>query len=148
MKIDREDAQRLRDTVNADVKDDGARILLHRAINALPVELQVVSAPRPDVDNRASWRALIASSLTEGQQADFEAHEFVPCYTCSIQPGSPTLCRGCLANRQTIAELREARTAGLEKLMVVQRGLAAASHDAATMESRLNGMIAVVEQEI
>ena len=146
MKVNREDAQRLRDSVNADVKDDGARILLHRAINAMPLE--VVPAPRPDVDNRESWRALIASSLPEGEQADFAAHEFVPCYTCSIAPGAPSLCRGCLANRQTIAELREARTAGLEKLMVVQRGLAAASHDAATMESRLNGMIAVVEQEI
>lgn len=69
--------------------------------------MKIESSPRPDDESRASWRALIRSSLPEGEQYDFDRREFVPCFTCSSAPGAPSLCRGCLANRQSISELHE-----------------------------------------
>jgi hypothetical protein len=38
-------------------------------------------------------------------------HEFMECDTCRAKPGSPTLCKGCLHNRELINRLiRENRT--------------------------------------
>lgn len=69
---------------------------------------RVVSAPRPvDDHDRERWRETIAESLPKHELREFGERQFVPCYTCSVAPGCPSLCRGCLANRQTIAELRE-----------------------------------------
>lgn len=71
--------------------------------------LTIVPSPRPEDDSRQAWRELIAESLPKDvERIDFHQHRFVPCYRCSTLPGSPSLCRGCLANRQTIDELREA----------------------------------------
>lgn len=68
----------------------------------------VVPAPRPADDvNRAAWRKQIADYLQEVDRYDFEARRFVPCNICRAKTGSPTLCGGCLANRQTIDELHE-----------------------------------------
>ena len=35
--------------------------------------------------------------------------EFIECDTCKVKPGSPTLCAGCLNNRQAISALSKAR---------------------------------------
>lgn len=79
-----------------------------RAREQQPKEIKNVPAPRPVEDTRWAWRCAISSLLPEGERHDFDRHEFVPCHTCSTKTGSPGLCRGCLANRQTITELREA----------------------------------------
>jgi len=34
---------------------------------------------------------------------------FVECDTCKAKPGTPTLCNGCLTNRNTIAVFEEER---------------------------------------
>jgi hypothetical protein len=36
--------------------------------------------------------------------------EFVECDTCRVKPGTPTLCRGCIANRSTINKLKKQLT--------------------------------------
>lgn len=69
--------------------------------------MKIEPSSRPEDESRASWRALIRNSLPEGERYDFDRREFVPCFTCSSAPGAPSLCRGCLANRQTVSELRE-----------------------------------------
>ena len=33
--------------------------------------------------------------------------EFIECDTCRAKPGSPTLCNGCLKNRQIIYKAKE-----------------------------------------
>lgn len=112
-------------------------------------DIKIDPAPRPEDDtSRASWRRLIAASLPEGDQADFEAREFVPCRWCSTAPGSPSLCRGCLANRQTITELRETRDAQLKLLVGVHRALKGAAHEASCLESRLVGVITAIDPEV
>jgi hypothetical protein len=69
----------------------------------------ITPAPRPvDDTGRGTWRAMISLSLGDDtRKLDFARHQFVPCHTCASKPGSPTLCSGCLANRQTIDELHE-----------------------------------------
>jgi hypothetical protein len=112
--------------------------------------MKIEEAPRPEDDSRANWRALITASLPEHEQRDFERHEFVPCYACSSKPGSPSLCRGCLANRQTITELQEQRDAfkrkGAETSELARRAAAQAAHEAASLESRLLGLITSIEK--
>lgn len=110
--------------------------------------MKIENAPRPETDDRKTWRAMISASLPEGEQADFEAREFVPCRTCSTAPGCPSLCRGCLANRQTIAELREARQKQLDLLRRLHQSIANAAHDASCVESRLLGITTAIETEI
>lgn len=68
--------------------------------------IKIVDAPRPEEDTPETWRALIRSSLPEHERGDFDRDDFVPCFTCSSAPGCPSLCRGCLANRNTIGRLR------------------------------------------
>jgi hypothetical protein len=62
VKFSREDAQRLRDIVNADVMDDSARIMLHRTINAFPVDTvedQPPPIPSETTGQRAVWPVVI-----------------------------------------------------------------------------------------
>ena len=45
--------------------------------------------------------------------------EFQACETCAAQPGSPTLCSGCLANRQTISQLVTLNEKAVKKLRLI-----------------------------
>lgn len=111
-------------------------------------KVSIVPAPRPANESRESWRAVIAEALPEGEQIDFAALEFVPCWSCSTAPGAPHLCRGCLANRQTITELREQRQKQLDMLLRLQQGIRNAAHEASCVESRLIGIATAIETEI
>lgn len=64
----------------------------------------IVPAPRPEDDNDETQR--IAAMLDEPRRRTFLQEGFVECDACAAKPGSPTLCRGCLANRALIAYLR------------------------------------------
>lgn len=73
------------------------------------MHIEVTPASRPvDDTSRESWREQIATRLNPTARIDFEKRQFVPCDRCAAKPGAPTLCVGCLANRQTIEEIHEA----------------------------------------
>lgn len=68
-------------------------------------KITVVPAPRPEhEDEDDNWQA-VADLLDESRRRTFLQEGFVECDTCAAKPGSPTLCRGCLANRTLIAYL-------------------------------------------
>ena len=74
---------------------------------ATRTDIEIIEAERPEEDTPETWRKLIAQGLRDEcrQEAFFRA-EFVECDTCARKPGSPPLCAGCLANRNTIEDLR------------------------------------------
>lgn len=61
------------------------------------------------------WHQLI-DHLAEGKDIDSFFNEllkkkvigkFMECETCNLKPGSPFLCKGCVANRETISKLND-----------------------------------------
>jgi hypothetical protein len=80
---------------------------------------------------------------------------WMECAECSAKPGSPTLCASCIHNRDTVLRLQRMVDLG-EKLRAesaanlqaerdcnfgLGKQLVAAAHDAASLESRLTGML-------
>ena len=59
----------------------------------LPRDIVLVEADRPENEDFSF------------QHAD-HVGEFIECDTCREKPGSPTLCQGCLHNREVIGELK------------------------------------------
>lgn len=92
--------------------------------------------------------------------------DFKECGNCAPKSGSPTLCASCLHNRRVISELQE-EVARLTRMLDLgeqnrrlftedfqaerqrttthRKQLEAAAHDAASLESRLRGMITQIE---
>lgn len=77
--------------------------------------IRIEMANRPDPDNEDSWRRLLRRGLaspylepgdTSPRQRHFDEEDWVACDACDEKPGAPTLCNGCLANRNTIWRLR------------------------------------------
>lgn len=92
--------------------------------------------------------------------------EFKECASCAKKAGSPTLCESCLHNRRVVNELQEEIErlnrmlesaeqnrqlftadfqAERQRTTTHRKQLEAAAHDAATLESRLRGMIGQIE---
>lgn len=75
-------------------------------------KIAIVSANRPAEDNPETWRKYLAGRLvyesggSNIRKNDFLNRKFVECDSCANKPGSPSLCAGCLANRNTISSLR------------------------------------------
>lgn len=68
-------------------------------------KITIVPAPRPEHETEDDAWFAIANQLDESRRRTFLQEGFVECDTCAAKPGSPTLCRGCLANRALIAYL-------------------------------------------
>lgn len=76
--------------------------------NSTEGRITIVEADRPEEDTPETWRKALSNSLDARRRFQFDAGEFVECDACAAKPGSPVLCAGCLANRNTIGRLTKA----------------------------------------
>lgn len=71
------------------------------------MSIKIVSAERPVRDDATAWRKSVRNYLGDRwRQEDFDKGLWVECDACKAKPGSPALCAGCLANRNTIERLK------------------------------------------
>jgi hypothetical protein len=61
----------------------------------------------------------------------------VECDECRAKPGSPTLCKGCLANRATVAETATEIRKAVDAIWHVSQAIAERSPGRRDMEIRL-----------
>lgn len=76
-----------------------------------PEKIVLVYADRPEKDDPETWRRIIAKHLESGPRSyradQYRQDQWVECDSCASKPGSPALCAGCLANRDTFSRLKE-----------------------------------------
>jgi hypothetical protein len=74
------------------------------------LKIEIIEADRPVDDTPENWRKIVSNALRdEYRQNRFGDDDFVECDVCAAKPGTPALCAGCLANRETIGRLRSLR---------------------------------------
>jgi hypothetical protein len=72
------------------------------------MKITIVEADRPADDSIESWRKIVTGYLKDDyRKQKYIDMEFVECDTCAAKPGTPALCAGCLANRETISRLHK-----------------------------------------